>query len=257
MSDNKLKIDIRRAKILELLRKEGQVQVSGLSQELSATVVTIRNDLDALEQDGYLQRIRGGAIQTVKNFYLHDSLLRKQQNIEIRKNVAASAAALVSDGETLLINAGSTAYFTAIELKQYKNLNIVTNSLSIAVEFSMHPSFRVILLGGEINAQYAFTYGYDAQEQLKKYKADKVILSMDGICLESGLWTNQAEETMLINCMMERARETIIVADSSKYGHESFSHVAPISKVQRWVTDSNLDAKVLKEFEQLGIDVIF
>lgn len=256
MPGNGLKLDVRRKKILELLRRDGQVRISELSRVLDATVVTIRNDLGVLERDGYLQRIQGGAIQTVKNFYNHDFQLRKQENIEIKKRIAAAAAELIKDGETLLINSGSTTYLTAVELKQHKNLNIVTNSLSVAVEFGMYPSFRVILLGGNINAQYSFTYGQDAEEQLKRYKADRAILSMDGICAESGLTTYHAEEATIDNLMMDHARETIIVADSSKYGHESFSHVADIRMIRYWVTDRDLDAKAAQTIERLGISII-
>ena len=256
MPDGKLKIDARRKKILEILRKDGQVSVSDLSRILNATVVTIRNDLGELDRDGYLQRVKGGAVQTVKNFYNHDFQLRRQENIDVKKKIAAAAAALINDGETLLINSGSTTYLTAVELKWHKNLNIVTNSLAVAVELDMQPSFRVILLGGEINAQYSFTYGYDAQEQIKRYKADKAILSIDGICPEYGLTTYHAEEAVVDDLMIGRARETIVVGDSGKYGHESFSRVAHIDKVHYWVTDGDLSEEAVGSFDRYGIKIV-
>ena len=153
-----LKIDTRRKKILDLLRRDGQVRVTQLSDALGATVVTIRSDLDALEQDGYLERTQGGAIQTVKNYYNLEFQRRKQEHMEEKIAIAAAAAALVRDGDTLFINSGTTTYFTAIELKQRKNLNVVTNSISVALELGGLPTFRIILLGGDINAQYTFTY---------------------------------------------------------------------------------------------------
>ena len=158
-------------KILELLARDGQVRVSQLSEALGATVVTIRNDLATLERDGYCERIAGGALQTVKNFYNMDFQLRKQENMDDKKAIALAVADLVQDGETLLINSGTTTYYAAIELKQHKNLSIVTNSFSVAIELGSHPTFRVIMLGGGINSQYAFTYGNDAIAQLRKYKA--------------------------------------------------------------------------------------
>jgi len=255
-SKSGLKIDERRKKILEILRRDGQVRVSELSSLLDTTVVTIRSDLDILEQDGFLERTQGGAIQTVKNFYNLDFQRRKHENMDLKKAIASTTADLIKDGETLLINSGTTTYYTTVELKRHKNLNIVTNSISVAIELGGHPTFRVILLGGDINAQYLFTYGKDAQEQLTRYKADKAILSIDGICKDIGLTTYHAEEAAINNAMIERSRETIIVADSSKFGHESFAYVTNITKVNYWVTDSSLNKDSIKKIEELGIKVI-
>ena len=188
-----LKIDVRRKKILEILRRDGQVRVAHLSETLGATVVTIRSDLDALEQDGYLERTQGGAIQTMKNYYNLEFQRRKQEHMENKKAIAAAAAGLVRDGDTLFINSGTTTYFAAVELKQRKNLNVVTNSISVAVELGGLPTFRVILLGGDISAQYSFTYGEDVKEQISRYRANWAILSVDGIQPGAGITTYHAE----------------------------------------------------------------
>jgi DeoR/GlpR family transcriptional regulator of sugar metabolism len=254
---NGLKIDIRTKKNLELLHRDGQVRVSKLSDELDVSEVTVRNDLAVLENNGFLQRIQGGAVQTVKNYYHYDSLLRNRGNAEVKRQIAYSATTLIKDGETLLINSGTTTLMTAIELSnQKKNLNIVTNSIPVAIEFGVHPSFRVILLGGEINTQYTFTYGKDAQDQLRRYKADKTILSVDGICPESGLTTYHAEEAAIDFLMMERSRETIVVADSRKYKHESFSHISDIERVHYWITDKKLSREEFQEMQNFGVKIV-
>lgn len=257
MTNSGQKIDARRKKILEFLSRDGQVRVADLSEVLSATMVTIRSDLDALARDGYLERTQGGAIQTVKNYYNLDFLRHRQENIDQKKAIACAVSGLVRDGDTLMINSGTTTYFTAVELKKHKNLNIVTNSIAVAVELSAHPTFRVILLGGDINAQYSFTYGDDAQEQLKRYKADYAILSIDGVSIETGITTYHAEEATIDRIMMDRARETLVVADSSKFNHESFSFVADIDKIQHWLTDRPSDPEVLAQINQIGDKVVF
>ena len=127
MASEKLKIDARRRRILEILSAEGQVRVADLSARLAATPVTIRSDLDALERDGFLERIQGGAVQTVKNYYNLDFLQRKQEGGAVKKHLAAAVADMIRDGDTLFINSGTTTYFVAMELKKRKNLNIVTN----------------------------------------------------------------------------------------------------------------------------------
>lgn len=255
MASEKLKIDARRRKILEILNRDGQVRVTDLSQELAATPVTIRSDLSALERDGYLERIPGGAVQTVKNYYNLEFQQRKQAGSTVKKRLAAVVAEMIHDGDTLMINSGTTTYEVAVELKKHKNLNIVTNSLSVAVELGAHPTFRVILLGGDINAQYAFTYGSDAQEQLKKYRADYAILSMDGVCPDLGLTTYHAEEALMDRMMLERSKRTIVAAESRKIGREGFSHVCDATGLGCLVTDGGADSELLARFRSLGVDV--
>lgn len=256
MASEKLKIDARRRKILAILNRDGQVRVTELSRELEATPVTIRSDLSALERDGYLERVSGGAVQTVKNYYNMEFQQRKQAGSAVKKRLAAVVSGLIHDGDTLMINSGTTTYEVAVELKKHKNLNIVTNSLSVAVELGAHPTFRVILLGGDINAQYAFTYGTDAQEQLKKYRADYAILSMDGVCPDSGLTTYHAEEALMDRMMLERSQRTIVAAESRKIGREGFSHVCDAAGLGCLVTDSDADPELLARFRSLGTDVL-
>lgn len=251
-----LKIDARRKKIMEMLARDGQVRVSQLSEILGATIVTIRTDLAALERDGYCERIPGGAIQTVKNFYNMDFQLRKQENMQYKKAIAIAASSLVQDGEALMINSGTTTYYTAIELKRHRNLSIVTNSISVAVELGSYPTFRVILLGGRINSQYEFSYGNDAMSQLKKYRADKVILSVDGFSSDIGLTTQHAEESEINQMMIEHAHQKIIVADYTKLGNESFFNFGGINKIDYCVTNECADKQQLKKIEDLGVKIV-
>ena len=250
-----LKIDVRRKKILEILRRDGQVRVAQLSETLGATVVTIRSDLDALEQDGYLERTQGGAIQTMKNYYNLEFQRRKQEHMENKKAIAAAAAGLVRDGDTLFINSGTTTYFAAVELKQRKNLNVVTNSISVAVELGGLPTFRVILLGGDISAQYSFTYGEDVKEQISRYRANWAILSVDGIQPGAGITTYHAEESVIDRIMMERAQTPIIVADSSKLGRESFSRISALTAQTILITDQNANPDITAQIRADGVDV--
>jgi len=250
-----LKIDVRRKKSLEILRRDGQVRVSQLSEALGATVVTIRSDLDALEQDGYLERTQGGAIQTMKNYYNLEFQRRKLEHMENKKAIAAAAAGLVHDGDTLFINSGTTTYFAAVELKQRKNLNVVTNSISVAVELGGLPTFRVILLGGDINAQYSFSYGEDAKEQISRYRANWAILSVDGIQPGAGITTYHAEESVIDRIMMERAQASIIVADSTKLGRESFSRISALTPNTVILTDSGANAEIASQIRAEGVDI--
>ncbi len=250
-----LRIDIRRSKILDMLFKEGKVRVDDLSAAFDVSEVTIRNDLAELEKSGQLERVSGGAVQTMKNYYNMDLQQRKKKNTKQKRSIALAASKLINDGETLMINSGTTTFFTSLELKKRKNLSILTNSISIATELGDYPTFKVILLGGEVNSQYLFTYGSEAANQIQKYKADKCIISIDGICLESGLTTYHAQESEITKLMIERSRKKIVVADGSKLGHESFYKICEISEINVWVTNSNQQSGRLKEIESTGIEI--
>ena len=255
--EHELKIDFRRQKILELLAQDGQVKVTQLSELFHTTPVTIRSDLAALEKDGYLKRVTGGAVQTVRNFYTMDAQQRKSYNLEAKTAIAKAVAELIEDGDTLLINSGTTTLLIATELKKRNSLNVVTNSMSVAVELASCPTFRVLLLGGEVNAQYSFSYGNTALEQLSRYKADKAILSIDGIHSQAGITTYHAEESPICRMMIERSHETIVAADFSKFGFESFSNITDLQSVTYYVTNKVADPGTVAAIEELGKQVIF
>ncbi|GHT95087.1 DeoR family transcriptional regulator [Spirochaetia bacterium] len=252
-----LKTDARRKRILDILVRDGRLHVAHLAQELDATPVTIRSDLSALGKEGYLERITGGAIQTAKNVLYIDLQRRTQKRAPEKQQIADCTAGLIKDGETLFINSGTTTYYTAVALKRRKGLNIVTNSLLVANELGDVPGFRIILLGGEINTRYSFTYGANALDQIRQYKADKTILSMDGIRADVGLSTYHAEEAAVNRAMMERSGDTIIVADHSKIGYESFSFVSELAAAGCLVTDiGGSDMLPIETLEAAGLRVI-
>lgn len=252
MADNKLKIDIRRGKIMEALRRDGKVQVSDLSRELGVTLVTVRNDLDALEQEGYLERIQGGAIlknQTVMPGWGGNCAEEKQA-------IAEAAAKWIEDGNTLFLNSGSTTRYVAAALKKHKNINVVTNSLTAAMELGSIPSVHVLLLGGEINTQYAFTYGGDAQEQLRHYQADWAIMSVDGISTHAGVTSFHADEAAINRMMLERAKHVLIVADHTKIGRVGFAHLCDAKPSVKLITGRDSNAAAVAELEELGLEII-
>lgn len=251
-----LNIGSRRQFILDMLDSQGQLLVNEISQELKVTPVTIRSDFAALEKAGYLKRIPGGAVKAGKGQSQTEAFGINHKNAVYKQIIAQATANLVSDGETLFINSGSTTFYVAQALKKCSNLNIVTNSVAVATVLSAQPGFRTILLGGLFNPQYSFSYGDDANEQLKKYKADKAILALDGISESGGLTTYHAEEAMLNGIMMERSRQTIIAADHTKFGHESFSHVAEISMADYVVTDNKADSRLVSFIREQGPKVL-
>lgn len=255
MAESKLKIDVRRNKILEQLKQDGKVSVSRLAAELGATPVTIRNDLTALERDGYLVRMQGGAIiaPRLENHFVGSA----EDNMFLQKQaLAEEVAKLISDGQTLFFNSGTTTHHIARALKDKKHLNIVTNSLSIAMELGNTATFHVLLLGGEINASYGFTSGGDTQEQLSKYRADWAILSVDGVSAQGGITTCHPEEAIIDRLMMANAKKRLIAATGNKIGTAGFSRICDGDESIQLITDSTCDKDALLALQERGVQVI-
>lgn len=255
MTGGKLKIDIRRKRILEQLRLEGKVSVAELAQLLKVTPVTIRNDLAVLEQEGQLVRIQGGAISIPGVQDIPEATSTDDGNAREKKRIAQLAARLVCDGDTLFINSGLTTEYLADALSARRNLNVVTNSLAVARKLGTVSTIRVLLIGGEINAQYGFTHGGDAQEQLIRYQADWAVLSVDGISVEAGITTYHAQEAVIDRMMIRGAKHTMILADREKIGRAGFTRVCQCSTPCCLVTDETA-ADALAPLEEMGIRIV-
>lgn len=254
MSGSKLKIDLRRNKILEILRANGKVYVTELSDILNASAVTIRTDLSALEKDGQLIRMSGGAVLPIHKTSDCNVFPKSIQNLKQKQIIADAVVDLIQDGNTLFINSGTTTQIISEVLKTRKNLNIVTNSLAVAVNLGSVPTFRVILLGGEINSLYGFTYGADTQDQLNLYRADWAILSIDGFSDQGKITTYHTEEAVIDRTMMQRSGKVLIAADSSKIGRTGFSFVSDCDSKVQLVTDCSAD--VADAIKEKGVAVI-
>ena len=255
MAESKLKIDVRRNEILEYLRSEGKLSVAHLSQALGVTPVTIRNDLAALERDGYLIRMRGGAVlsQRPQNSFASEE---DEQSFLQKQALAAQVADLIQDGQTLFFNSGTTTHHVARALQGKKYLNIVTNSLAVAMELGSVATFHVLLLGGEVNTRYGFTYGGDAQDQLCKYQADWAILSVDGVSARGGFTTYHPEEAIIDRLMMANAKKCLVPATGNKIGNAGFSRICDCDPHLLLVTDSSCDKDALQQLQDQGLSVV-
>lgn len=256
MAIGKLKIDIRRQAILEQLNRDGQVFVTDLSQKMGITPVTIRNDLDTLAMEGRLERIQGGAIRKAAPSESWTSATGNLSVLQQEKHTIAQAVLdYIQNGDTLFINSGMTTLAVAEVLSIRKKLNIVTNSLAVANFLSHQPDARVILLGGELNANYGFTYGGDAMEQLNRYQSDWSIISVDGLHPEHGVTTYHADEAMIDRTMIARAQKTIFVANHQKIGRVGFSHICNMESNHTLITNEGSNPSLLEQLQHMGVSI--
>jgi DeoR/GlpR family transcriptional regulator of sugar metabolism len=248
-------IDERRNKILEMLEKKGKIKVAEMSRIFGISEVTIRLDLTELENRGLLERVHGGAMVTGKAYYNMSLNEREKTNKEEKQRIALTAASLIQDGDAVLINSGTTSLYTVRQIKNKKNITILTNSAVIAQEAGLGNDVNVILLGGNFNSRYSFSYGEDANSQLVKYKADKLILSADGVSYESGITTYHFQEAEIDRKMVERVNRTIVVADYTKIGRESFAYICPIQSIDCLITNTDANENEINGIKAAGTEV--
>ncbi len=246
----------RKQKILDQLRDNDSVRVSELSKQFSISEVTIRTYLEDLEKKGLLTRVHGGAICTYKPYYSMSNTPKNDIALSLKSDVAQRAAELIEPNDTVMLNAGSTTLLAFRRFPIGYNLNIVTNSIPIALEASGNPNYNVILIGGTIDAKYKFTYGNDAAEQLSHYYADKLILSVDGVDIVNGITTCNHKEAEIDRIMIERSKKCIVTADRTKIARTAFANISGIDAAHHIITNTGADRATIQELRALGTEVV-
>lgn len=245
----------RREQIMNLVHETGKVRVTELSEEYGVSEVSIRKDLEALESEGHLKRVHGGAIALNKLYVNMDLSERYKTNASAKKHLAELAANFIEDNDTVFMNAGTTLTYVLRAIKGKKNVSIVTNSIQNATEAASHSSFKVILLGGEVDTKYQFTFGSDAEKQLENYHATKCILSVDGVSAESGLTLYYSNEAPLARKMIDFASSVIVVADGSKIGRDVFARITDAKKTDILITNKTEKRDTLDALLELGVKI--
>jgi len=245
----------RKQKILELLERNGTVKVSELSRLFDVSEVTVRSYLDDMEAKGLLSRIHGGALSSYKPYYSMNLNQRLETHQTEKTAIAKKVSQLIEPGDTLMLNSGTTTLLVFRSLPQNYNLNIVTNSVSIALEASDNPNFNVILVGGSVNTKYRFTFGQDAVKQLQNYHADKLILSVDGIDTVNGFTTYYDKEADIDRTMIEQSEKCIVAADFSKFNRTAFAKISQPDVCEYIVTNKSLSEETYRHFCGMGINI--
>ncbi len=248
--------DNRKQLILDLLKTNGSVKVTELSEKLDVSEVTVRNYLADMESKGLLSRVHGGAVSSYKPYYSMNMTQRLETNHTAKVEIAQKIADMIEPNDTIMINSGTTTLLTFRKFPVDYNINIVTNSIAIALEASGNPNYNVVLVGGSINTKYQFSYGSDAIAQLKNYHAEKLILSVDGVDIKHGFTTYYDKEVMLDRAMIEQSDLRIIAADNSKICNNAFAKISDLSVADRIVTDASPDEPLLKKIKAMGIEIV-
>lgn len=246
----------RRVLVLRKLDREGLVDVKTLSEELMVSEVTIRNDLNKLEEKKILIRTRGGAIKTDRVANDFDVSEKNKRYFEEKRRIGIAASELIEEGDTIILDSGSTTMEIIKNLSKFTNLTIITNAVNVAIALAGMKNTNVIIPGGILRRNSLSLVGSAAEENFQNYFCDKLFLAVDGFHLIHGLSTPNVEEAHLNRIMIDIAKKIIVVTDSSKFSKRSLAVIAPISKIDILVTDSGIQSKDQTELESAGIQVI-
>jgi DeoR family fructose operon transcriptional repressor len=246
--------DTRRSRLLELVRQRGFATLPDLADELHVSESTIRRDLDVLEENGSAKRTFGGAFYTGPSPQLPHFDRRQAAQLEQKRQIALAAATLIEEGDTILLDGGSTTYELARLLVE-RALQVVTNSLPVANLFTASDRSDLVLIGGYVHTRTGVSLGPYANAMVANLNVRRAVLSVSGIT-HKGYYNSNLLLVETEQAMMAAADEVIVVADSSKFGHASLALLCGLSDVDVLVVDRAVTDEWRERLAAAGVRVI-
>jgi DeoR/GlpR family transcriptional regulator of sugar metabolism len=247
-----VKAEPRRQQILNLLEETGTINVNELADRFQVSLVTIRNDLDDLEKEGLLQRTFGGAVFSHRSRFNKSFLERIQQQRDEKRAVAIVALGYIKDGDTIILDAGTSTLALAQLLKEHAmSVFVITCSVPAALELSSG-GYDILLLGGVVRNKSLALLGRETLTILERYRADKAFLGSSGFTAKRGHSTPNPDDAQIKEAIMRAADETYVLVDSSKYGHDCLTSFARLRDVDLTITDSHLSRQKTAILEAAG-----
>ena len=254
VNENGIFQEERREQILNILERKNRVLINDLCKQFNTTQVTIRRDLAILEQEGFLKRTHGGAI---KNTALYPGLaLDKKEKLhqDEKIRIAKEAAKLILEGDTIILDSGSTIFLLAKEIKHLKGITVITNAINIASELA-NSDIEIILTGGMLQKESSTLIGPLADEVLQRISAGKLFQGVDGIDFEVGLSTPNIIEAHTSRVMMQASGEVILLVDSSKFGRRSLGVISKVNEIDKIITTKELSKSDMTKFADCNVAV--
>ena len=245
----------RRQHILTLVQRQGRVLTADLAISLGISRITIRKDLEFLQDHGLIRRSHGGALALPVKGWSDLSLSDKEKlHVHEKQRIAKAAVKYVTEGQSIILDSGSTTNAVARALRHFTRLTVITNGVNIAAELST-TDFEIILTGGALRKNSYSLVGPLAEEVVRSMRADILFLGADGLDLDTGISTPDVLESRVGRAMVDAAKTIIAVVDSSKFGRQSLASIIPLSRVDVVITDTNLDPRYLELLRGNGLNV--
>ena len=259
-SNQDLNATERRSQIAQMVQEQGKIFVSDLVKKYDLTETSIRRDLILLEKEHRLRRIHGGAVSIPGNFRTDTFAEKEKLQIRAKNSIGKVAAGMINHGDVILMASGTTTLqvvrHISPELRMNNLITLVTTSLPIASEILTWPSPNLTILGGIYLPDYQATVGPQTIHLLNDITADIAFLGADGLTVEVGATTANVLIAEADRKMVERARKTVLLVDSSKIGQAGFVPIRPISSFNVLITDSNAPPDFIDAVRQMGVKVI-
>jgi DeoR family transcriptional regulator of aga operon len=255
MPSNGLLNEERRREVLGILQRDGRVLVKDLARHFRTSQITIRKDLEFLDGQGVIQRTHGGALP-LQSGTLFDPTLREKEKLHRKQKmqIAQAAARLVEEGQSVVLDSGTTTTAIARELKEKAKLTVITNAINIAAELA-GTHIDLILTGGMLRKNSFSLVGPLAERVLCQLSADILFLGVDGFDTKAGLFTPNLLESEVNRAMVEISRRTIAVCDSSKFGRRSLCNIMQLNMVHEVITDKLIPRSDLQALRDAGVKV--
>lgn len=240
----------------KLLRQDGHVTVSDLSDRLGVSEVTIRKDLQYLEKHNLLLRTHGGAL--LPDRFVRDRPFEEKakRNADAKERIGKRAAALVEKEDTLILDAGTTTLQVAFNLQDKEELMVITNAVNVALELLRYAeTIEVLILGGMVRPTSASIVGPHAEQIIREQACHKLFLGVDGFDLSHGLTTTNPMEAHINQLMIESVEQVIVVTDSTKFGRRGLSRICKVDAVDTVITDDEAPPEVVSALEEQDVHV--
>jgi DeoR/GlpR family transcriptional regulator of sugar metabolism len=248
--------DERLSYIIDVVRHDGKTTVTELSAHFGISDITTRRDLKTLEEQGLIRRAHGGGVYPVEEQVEAPVIQRMQDNRPEKECIARAVAELVDDNDSIFIGSGSTAMHIARHLKYHQELTVVTNAINVVTELAPHENVNLIVLGGLLRASELSMVGHITEQALREVRVDKVIMGIGALDISAGLTNESMPEVMTDRAIIKMGLKLILVADHTKFGRVASAYVAPVERITTLVTDDKTDAVILKQIQEMGVDVI-
>ncbi len=242
--------------VLEALEESHEVTVASLSRTQGVSEMTVRRDLEALEREGVLRRVHGGAVSTVSRGYEPPYALRSGRDQEAKRAIGERAAALVSDGETLAIDVGSTTLELARALATAGNLTVLTPSLRVAEYLTPNPGIRTIVTGGIARKGELSLIGDLAERAFAELHCDTVFIGAGGVDPAAGVTEFNLDDTRVKRAALASARRCVLLVDASKLGVVALASICPLESVDVLITDNGASDEALAPIREVGVEVL-
>lgn len=247
----------RQQEILEELERAGSVSVAVLSEQLEVSDMTVRRDLEELSAQRLLRKVHGGAVPVPKTATEPHFAMKQKLNRGEKHAIARAALQFANEGDTVAFSAGTTTWQIAEALKRDRgSLTFITNSTNIALTLQENGWKHIVLSGGMFRTPSDALVGPFADRTLKTLNSDVLFLGVHGIHPRAGLTTPNVVEAETDSCLVESAQRVVVVADHTKLGAVALAKIAPLSKVDVFVTDEGANQETLREIELAGVRVI-